>query len=1767
MKYESQTRKMGILALMATLLTLVYIFGASPYDGTFGTLQAQGNNGAITGLTLTSDTPGTLTVSWDTTSPVPTDHRVDWAKTGENYQSWKVDDGHKYPAPTATSVTIADLEHDTEYKIRLRTRYYRGEHEGKSWGGPWATDTITVAGTPETPSNTVTRGSDPPEPALPAAPSLINTAVTEGQVLLSWFKPSDNSITGYQILRGPDTSNLVVIKDDTGSSSTSYTDTAPPAGQTHTYGVKARNSAGLSPAGTATATVPAAEVLIVARHEDSGNTLVSNLGQTAAGDGGGIAGSSHGNLYEIATSFTTGNNPHGYHPTSVQLYMNKPVGGDTPTPRISIRGDNAGLPGETALYTLNTSTRITTSHQLITFTTSDGVALQPNTKYWLYINATGGTATAQETASDDEDTESNVNWQIGDDRVFRENGGTWTTATASSLRMAIHGHAAPAFLVSNLDSPSEDIRFSRETDTDGAKIAQSFSAANNENGTPAKFDFHGITVLLESPAPDQLADSDILATVHSDNGGQPGDLVHTLTAPETYTVLQDSGPITFSASPGSTLSSGITYWVKFEIAADSTFFTGPAHIVFEFATDDNEVQGPATNNRWSIDNNSLWSPETLSWTTEVKSIKMSVLGAPHYDTLVSNIDQSFLGVEHAGPRDKVAQSFMTPPGPLGQQYRLHRVHINAASQYPTQATVDLHTDDDGAPGDHLASMIMPGDFAPGELTPADLITVAPRHTNLNPGTRYWIVISNEQEFNVLRISVTRSKAQDSTSLDGWEVDNQKARAQSDNSWRLLAAPIQMAILGSAPFIRTDEADGPDLPGAGFNAHKTGAVVTPGIVSTGHLTPGLDRNHGLYGDYWWLDTKTGHRYRIEVKFGDSQNNDTGGSAWMSFIDPDHDDYPYASGCCEADHNRDDGHTFVHFRRPTDDWNNRYLVHIAAFDKLNHNSNIYNGPYTITMTDITGTEKVATNLYLGTRTRTHLPVSSGNVEFAVSFTTGDHPGGYYKLDRVRMHVPGHEGKTELALHVNTSGAPGAIICGFRDPNKVEHHRPYAVNPLPVSFLAENCIRDALAANTTYWLVLGGSGYFPALTDSDNQQTSRSGWTIGDVAAIKASGSWSNNNNDTIPVEIWASPAPPPNGLPAGVPLIHGERRVGETLTADITGITDPEGLSDPRFTYSWIRVDGVDEKSIMGEESDTYTLTDDDTGQRIKALVTFYDDDEVQETAVGPTTSFIVPEAARILVTNFNQGGSRLHTTTNISSGFISGAHPNGYAIDRIVTIRAFNTPASSDDAEFRLYTSTSDSDARERRPDTRIMTISGPNSVVTSNIWFNARSRVKLDPSTTYHAALTTPTDETIGCSAVEGGGEDSDSLPGFDILDRYYVYPDWATGSTDDQSCTIQITGFELASSNLVQSVKFTSSPTQPDMYTTGELIEATATLTPAIAFNGPPPVILLQIGDNERRMEYFTSESTDTSWVFRYTVVADDRDDDGVSIKQNALRGYAYADLSHYGIINDQAHHVNAAPRVVSHRVSSIPLAHIRYGPGEEIQFTLEFSLPVTVVGNPRLEFNTDTPASQNEFASYLSGSGTRELVFSYTVLTVDEDLNGIEWGANSLQLVDGSDEITGVYNGLAAILDHTALNRLQGHRINQRPWPVSQDVTSDPTHGMDSDTYGAGDVITLTVVFNRVVTVTGAPQLRFRIGSSRNAAYVSGSGTNTLVFSYTVLATDIEPDSIHLFGSASEPFNYPDTAVDTIVGTNNNLPAGNIGVGNAGSFPGHKVDGTITN
>ena len=78
--------------------------------------------------------------------------------------------------------------------------------------------------------------------------------------------------------------------------------------------------------------------------------------------------------------------------------------------------------------------------------------------------------------------------------------------------------------------------------------------------------------------------------------------------------------------------------------------------------------------------------------------------------------------------------------------------------------------------------------------------------------------------------------------------------------------------------------------------------------------------------------------------------------------------------------------------------------------------------------------------------------------------------------------------------------------------------------------------------------------------------------------------------------------------------------------------------------------------------------------------------------------------------------------------------------------------------------------------------------------------------------------------------------------------------------------------------------------------------------------------------------------------------------------------------------------------------------------------------------------------------------------------------------------------------------------------------------------DTYGTGEMIRYTVTFDQAVTVVGAPEFEFCLGSSgagscevgmppptrRRAPLSSGSGTTMLVFSYTVVEGDMDDNGI---------------------------------------------------
>ena len=75
--------------------------------------------------------------------------------------------------------------------------------------------------------------------------------------------------------------------------------------------------------------------------------------------------------------------------------------------------------------------------------------------------------------------------------------------------------------------------------------------------------------------------------------------------------------------------------------------------------------------------------------------------------------------------------------------------------------------------------------------------------------------------------------------------------------------------------------------------------------------------------------------------------------------------------------------------------------------------------------------------------------------------------------------------------------------------------------------------------------------------------------------------------------------------GAPTISGTPAAGETLTADVSGISDVDGLSGVTYTYQWIRVVNGSDIGIPGATLSTYTLQSEDAGNKVKVRVSFTD----------------------------------------------------------------------------------------------------------------------------------------------------------------------------------------------------------------------------------------------------------------------------------------------------------------------------------------------------------------------------------------------------------------------------------------------------------------------------------------------------------------------------------------------------------------------------------
>ena len=81
------------------------------------------------------------------------------------------------------------------------------------------------------------------------------------------------------------------------------------------------------------------------------------------------------------------------------------------------------------------------------------------------------------------------------------------------------------------------------------------------------------------------------------------------------------------------------------------------------------------------------------------------------------------------------------------------------------------------------------------------------------------------------------------------------------------------------------------------------------------------------------------------------------------------------------------------------------------------------------------------------------------------------------------------------------------------------------------------------------------------------------------------------------------------------------MGQTLTADVSGIDDDDGLAYAEFAYQWVRSDGGTDTDIPGANGPSYTPVEADEGKTIKVTVSFTDDQGNPETLTSDPTGAV------------------------------------------------------------------------------------------------------------------------------------------------------------------------------------------------------------------------------------------------------------------------------------------------------------------------------------------------------------------------------------------------------------------------------------------------------------------------------------------------------------------------------------------------------------------
>ena len=256
-----------------------------------------------------------------------------------------------------------------------------------------------------------------------------------------------------------------------------------------------------------------------------------------------------------------------------------------------------------------------------------------------------------------------------------------------------------------------------------------------------------------------------------------------------------------------------------------------------------------------------------------------------------------------------------------------------------------------------------------------------------------------------------------------------------------------------------------------------------------------------------------------------------------------------------------------------------------------------------------------------------------------------------------------------------------------------------------------------------------------------------------------------------------------------------------------------------------------------------------------------------------------------------------------------------------------------------------------------------------------------------------------------------------------------------------------------------------------------------------------------------YTSGSGSETLTFTYTVAAGDASTADLKVTgySGTIADTAGNALAAAGVSEDTGVAIITAAPTVTALTDVTSTGTAELNAGKSITFTLDTSEAVNAVGSSLTLSNGAT-------AAYASGSGTEALTFTYTVASGDASTTDLKVTGYSGTIADTAG------NALVA----AGVTKDTGVAITTTAPTVTSLTDVTPGGSTDLD---AGKTITFTLDTSEAVNAVGSS---LTLSNGATAAYTSGSGSETLTFTYTVAAGDASTADLKVTG-------YSGTIADT--------------------------------